>query len=76
MYACHMHSSSYKNCSDVRTIRSLTSMQIFVLAGQFDEKVFQALDWVLAEAAKRRLKVMLTLVNYWSAYGGMQQYVK
>lgn len=30
----------------------------------------------MAEAGKRGLKVMLTLVNYWTAYGGMAQYVK
>ena len=45
-------------------------------AGVFDERVFKGLDWVLAEARKRKLKVMLTLVNYWSAYCGMPQYVK
>lgn len=45
-------------------------------AGVFDERVFRGLDWVIAEASKRRLKVLLTLVNYWSAYGGMAQYVK
>ena len=45
-------------------------------AGEFDERVFQGLDWVIAEAGKRRLRVMLTLVNYWSAYGGMPQYVR
>lgn len=44
--------------------------------GVFDERVFRGLDWVLAEAAKRGLRVLLTLVNYWSAYGGMAQYVK
>lgn len=47
-----------------------------LLAGVFDEKVFRGLDWVLAEAGKRNLRVMLTLVNYWSAYGGMEQYVR
>ena len=49
---------------------------IYLHAGVFDEKVFGGLDWVLTEAGKRGLRVMLTLVNYWSAYGGMAQYVK
>jgi predicted membrane protein len=31
---------------------------------------------VLAEAGKRGIKVMLVLVNFWKAYGGMSQYVK
>ena len=47
-----------------------------IAAGHFDEKVFRGLDWVLAEARKRGLRVMLVLVNYWAAYGGMAQYVK
>ena len=33
--------------------------------GEFDERVFCGLDFVLAEAARRDLKVMLVLINYW-----------
>jgi len=47
-----------------------------VAPGCFDERVFRGLDWVLAEAGKRGIKIMLVLVNHWSAYGGMAQYVK
>lgn len=36
----------------------------------------QALDWVIAECAKRDLLLVLCLTNYWTAYGGMPQYVK
>ena len=46
------------------------------MTGEFDERVFQALDWVLAEAAKRGLRLLLALINYWPDYGGMQQYVR
>ncbi len=35
--------------------------------GEFDERVFCGLDFVLAEAARRGLKVMLVLINYWKA---------
>ena len=45
-------------------------------AGVFNERVFAALDWVVAEAGKRQLRVMLALTNYWPAYGGMAQYVR
>ena len=45
-------------------------------AGQFDERVFVGLDFVLAEAARRGLKVLLALTNYWTPFGGMTQYVK
>lgn len=37
--------------------------------------MFRALDWLLVEAARRGLRLLLDLTNYWSAYGGMRQYV-
>ncbi len=44
--------------------------------GEWDERVFAALDWLLAEAAARGLRVVLALSNYWAAYGGVKQYVR
>lgn len=44
--------------------------------GQFDEKVFAGLDFVIAEAGKRGLKLILALTNYWAPFGGMLQYVR
>jgi endo-1,4-beta-mannosidase len=35
--------------------------------------VFEGLDFVLAEARRRGILVILTLVNYWGDYGGMPQ---
>ncbi len=35
--------------------------------------MFVGLDFVLAEARRRQLRVILTLVNYWKDYGGMPQ---
>lgn len=49
---------------------------LFDLTGQFDEKVFSGLDFVLAEAGRRGLKLILALTNYWTPFGGMAQYVK
>jgi mannan endo-1,4-beta-mannosidase len=43
--------------------------------GQLDERVFQALDWLLDAANKRGLKLQLTLTNFWKDFGGMPQYV-
>ena len=34
------------------------------------------LDFVVAEAAKRGLKLILALTNYWTPFGGMPQYVR
>ncbi|BDA41511.1 Mannan endo-1,4-beta-mannosidase 5 [Coccomyxa sp. Obi] len=45
-------------------------------AGIFDERVFAALDWVIAEAGARGIRLSLPLVNYWPAYGGIPQYVR
>ena len=35
--------------------------------------MFEGLDFVLAEARRRGILVILTLVNYWGDYGGMPQ---
>lgn len=48
----------------------------WTFTGQFDEKVFSGLDFVLAEAGRRGLKLILALTNYWTPFGGMAQYVK
>ncbi|KAK9723746.1 hypothetical protein RND81_05G022600 [Saponaria officinalis] len=42
----------------------------------YDEHVFQALDFVVSEAKKYKIRLILSLVNNWSDYGGKQQYVK
>ena len=42
--------------------------------GQYDENTFRGLDWSIAEAAKRGLRLLLTLANYWEHFGGVDQY--
>ncbi|GLU06428.1 hypothetical protein SLE2022_234650 [Rubroshorea leprosula] len=44
--------------------------------GQFDERVFKALDYVIAEARQYGIRLLLCLVNNLQAYGGKTQYVK
>ncbi|CAN8326259.1 unnamed protein product [Cochlearia groenlandica] len=44
--------------------------------GRFDERVFKALDHVIAEARKHDVRLLLSLVNNLQAYGGKEQYVK
>lgn len=36
----------------------------------------QALDFVVSEARKYKIRLILPLVNNWEAYGGKAQYVK
>ncbi|KAL5715497.1 mannan endo-1,4-beta-mannosidase [Ranunculus cassubicifolius] len=44
--------------------------------GHFDERVFKGLDYVIAEARKHGIKLILTLVNNLQHFGGKSQYVK
>jgi mannan endo-1,4-beta-mannosidase len=44
--------------------------------GVYDERVFKALDRVIMEAGKRKLRLLLVLTNYWPEYGGMECYVR
>lgn len=44
--------------------------------GVYDEEVFRALDWAVDEAAKRGIRVLLVLSNYWDAFGGAPTYVR
>ncbi|KAK3015791.1 hypothetical protein RJ639_007216 [Escallonia herrerae] len=42
----------------------------------YDEGVFKALDFVVSEAKKYKIRLILSLTNNWDAYGGKPQYVK
>ncbi|XP_068649068.1 mannan endo-1,4-beta-mannosidase 5-like [Aristolochia californica] len=44
--------------------------------GVYDERVFQGLDFVVAEASKYGIRLILSLVNNFGDYGGRPQYVK
>ncbi|KAE9457646.1 hypothetical protein C3L33_10441, partial [Rhododendron williamsianum] len=44
--------------------------------GRYDERVFRALDHVIAEARKHGIRLLLSLVNNLLPYGGKTQYVK
>lgn len=37
---------------------------------------FQALDFVISEAKKYKIRLILSITNNWDAYGGKAQYVK
>lgn len=53
--------------------RNIVLTYDYVTAGEFNDHVFEGLDFVLAEARRRGILVILTLVNYWGDYGGMLQ---
>ncbi|KAL5711500.1 mannan endo-1,4-beta-mannosidase [Ranunculus cassubicifolius] len=42
----------------------------------YDEDVFKALDFVVSEAMKYKIRLTLSLTNNWESYGGKVQYMK
>jgi mannan endo-1,4-beta-mannosidase len=44
--------------------------------GNFNEHALRALDFVLLKAGQYNLRVIITLVNNWEDYGGMNQYIE
>ncbi|KAL2901159.1 Mannan endo-1 4-beta-mannosidase 6 [Bienertia sinuspersici] len=42
----------------------------------YDENVFKGLDFVVSEAKKYDIRLILSLVNNWNDYSGKAQYVK
>ncbi|KAL6597486.1 hypothetical protein ACP70R_046926 [Stipagrostis hirtigluma subsp. patula] len=42
----------------------------------YDEEVFQALDFVISEARRHKMRLILSLCNNWDDYGGKAQYVR
>nr|GMD14937.1 mannan endo-1,4-beta-mannosidase 1-like [Ipomoea batatas] len=44
--------------------------------GVYDERVFSGLDFVLSEARKYGVRLILSFVNNWNDFGGKSQYVQ
>ncbi|XP_057973788.1 mannan endo-1,4-beta-mannosidase 5-like [Malania oleifera] len=44
--------------------------------GAYNENFFRALDFVVSEAGKYNIRLILSLVNNWKDYGGKPQYVQ
>ncbi|KAI3978665.1 hypothetical protein MKX01_015840 [Papaver californicum] len=44
--------------------------------GVYDERVFQALDFVISEAQRHGVRLILSLVNNYNDYGGRAQYAE
>ncbi|XP_049353349.1 mannan endo-1,4-beta-mannosidase 6-like [Solanum verrucosum] len=47
-----------------------------LLPGVFNERVFKGLDFVIVEARKHNIRLILSLVNNLKAYGGTAQYMR
>ena len=44
--------------------------------GNYSDEMFEALDWLVYEASKRDIRLILVLVNNWNDYGGMRWWVQ
>ncbi|KHN12618.1 Mannan endo-1,4-beta-mannosidase 4, partial [Glycine soja] len=44
--------------------------------GSYNENVFKGLDFIISEAGKNGIRLILSLVNNWNDYGGKSQYVQ
>ncbi|XP_047258392.1 mannan endo-1,4-beta-mannosidase 6 [Capsicum annuum] len=47
-----------------------------LLPGVFNERVFKGLDYIVVEARKHNIRLILSLVNNLKAYGGTAQYIR
>ena len=51
----------------------MTSLRLEGCAGKYSEQAFQALDYILDEAAKLGVRLILTLVDNWSVADSKSQ---
>ena len=65
-------------CENDSTANHLPVEKYYFQAGpnNWQEETFVHFDSILAEAARQDLRVMITLANNWSDYGGMPMYVR
>lgn len=61
--------------SEASDLKRAVRPAIMTKPGQFDEALLTGLDYLLAEMAKRDMKAVLYLNNFWQWSGGMAQYV-
>ncbi|KAH7654097.1 Mannan endo-1,4-beta-mannosidase protein [Dioscorea alata] len=52
------------------------SRALQITPGVYNEKVFEGLDFVLSEAKRFGIRLILSFVDNWNAFGGKPQYVK
>jgi mannan endo-1,4-beta-mannosidase len=61
--------------SEASALRRAVRPAITKKPGQFDEELLTGLDFFLAELAKRDMKAIVYVNNFWQWSGGMAQYV-
>ena len=61
--------------SEVSTLKRSVTPAVIQHPGKIDETLWKGLDFMLDEMAKRDMKAVLYLNNFWQWSGGMSQYV-
>ena len=61
--------------SEASTLKRAVTPSVIQSPGKIDETLWQGLDYLLDEMAKRDMKAVLYLNNFWQWSGGMSQYV-
>ena len=61
--------------SETSDLKRAVRPAVLVAPRHIDETLWQGLDYLLAEMAKRDMKAVLYLNNFWQWSGGMSQYV-
>lgn len=61
--------------SEASSLKRAVTPSVVQGPGQLDETLWQGLDFLLAEMAKRDMKAVLYLNNFWQWSGGMSQYM-
>jgi mannan endo-1,4-beta-mannosidase len=61
--------------SEASELKRAVRPAVLLRPGHIDETLWQGLDFLLAEMAKRDMKAVLYLNNFWQWSGGMSQYV-
>ena len=59
--------------SRLRCSLQAVSVPVHGYAGQYNEQVFKAIDFILNEMSKQGIKVIVALVDYWKMTDGVQQ---
>jgi mannan endo-1,4-beta-mannosidase len=61
--------------SETSTLKRAVTPAVLLRPGHIDETLWQGLDFLLAEMAKRDMKAVLYLNNFWQWSGGMSTYL-
>ncbi len=48
----------------------------WVCAGQYNEEVFKAIDFILDQMSQNGIRVIVALIDYWKETDGVQQVQK